>query len=440
LLDGGERVLVAVSGGADSVALLHVLHELRSPLGLALGCVHVDHGLRPEAEADAEFVRRCCAELDVPFHLERVAVRRAAPWEGLEAEARRVRYAALESRARAVGATRIATAHTADDQAETVLMRLLQGAGPRGLGGIAPSRGPLIRPLLDTPRAEVMAHLRSRGLRWVEDATNRDVRFLRNRIRREVLPLLVETVGPHVVSALCRSAALTRGLLRDIDQRARSDLQRIATRGRAGFVLPVAELAALPGELAAQVLLGAAAEQGESRPRRAAAHRAIRRLLNERAGPRMVRLGALAIERSGVWLRVGPSALTPLVPRRLGVPGSIELSELGLRLQARCIAPTPTFAPPREPHRVVFDAEHLPPILDVRARRPGDRFTPFGGPSERRLKSFLIDARVPRWERGRTPLVEARGEIIWVAGVRRGAAAPVGPETKRILEVTLDCL
>src|SRR6266542_5633720 len=167
LLQGGETVLIAVSGGADSVALLDVLRDLRPELGLALACAHVHHGLRAEADADADFVQRLCEKLEVPFHLERVAVRREPPWEGLEAEARRARYAALEARAVALGARRIATGHTADDQAETVLMRLLEGAGPRGLAGIAPVRGLFIRPFLGARRADIEAHLRARGLAWV---------------------------------------------------------------------------------------------------------------------------------------------------------------------------------------------------------------------------------------------------------------------------------
>lgn len=440
LLHGGETVLVAVSGGADSVALLDVLGDLRQALGLTLQCAHVHHGLRAEADADADFVRRLCERLAVPFHLERVTVRREPPWEGLEAEARRTRYAALEARALTLGASRIATGHTADDQAETVLMRLLQGAGPRGLAGIAPARGRFIRPLLDARRDEVLAHLGSRGLGWVEDATNRDPRFLRNRLRQDVLPFLARQYGPGVVESLCRSAALSRELVADLERQARWELERVAKRGPSGIVFPVPELLGRSEELAAQMLLLAAAELGETRPQRAGAQRSMRRVLLTRAPRRSARLGRLSLERSGSWLRVGPALLPALVARRFEVPGSVDLTELGLRLDARRFEPGPGYAPPRGVRRVAFDADCLPAALDVRSRRPGDRFAPFGGPGERRLKSFLIDAGIPRWDRSRIPLLEAAGDIIWVAGVRRGQTAPVGPNTKRILEVTLDCL
>jgi len=440
LLHGGETVLVAVSGGADSVALLDVLAELRPALDLTLACAHVDHGLRPEADADADVVRRLCATLHVPFHLERVTVRHEPPWEGLEAEARRARYAALETRARTLGATRIATGHTADDQAETVLMRLLEGAGPRGLAGIAPRRGVFIRPLLDARRGEILAHLVSRGRGWAEDATNRDPRFLRNRVRHEVLPFLAGVFGASVVEALCRSAALSRELVADLQRQAAQEIQRVARRGPCGLVFLVADLLSRPEELAAQMLEQAASELGEIRPRRSAGQRALRRLLRPDNPRRPVKVGRLSMERSGRWLRVGPSRLPGLLARRFEVPGSVALDELGLRLEARCFERGPDYAIPREARRVAFDADRLPAVLDVRPRRDGDSFTPFAGSCPRRLKTFLIDAHIPRWERSRIPLLEAAGDIIWIAGVRRGQAALVGGDTERILEVTLEFL
>ena len=437
MLRGGEAVLVAVSGGADSVALLDVLVTLRESIGLTLTVAHVHHGLRPEAGAEADGVRRLCESVGVACHVERVTVRRAPPWDGLEAKSRRARHAALERVARMVGATRIATGHTADDQAETVLMRLLQGAGPRGLGGIAPARGLLIRPLIETRRAAIEAHLRGRGLAWVEDPSNRDVRFLRNRIRHDLLPFMAELTGASVVEPLGRSAAAARAVVADLEVRARADLARLATQDGAGLILDVGALAERPIELAAEMLRQAAAVLGETRPLRGPAQRALRRLLGEAPPRRAARLGRLAVERSGRRLRVGPVALPALVARAWPVPGGLELPEINARLGARIVAPARDYAVPREPGRAAFDADTLPPTLAVRARRRGDVFSPFGAPALRRLKSFLIDAGVPRWQRARTPLVEAGGEIIWVAGIRRGSIAPVTAATTRVLELAL---
>ena len=437
MLRGGEAVLAAVSGGADSVALLDLLRTLAPELRLTLHAVHVHHGLRAQGDADAAFVRGLCAELDVPFHLERVAVRREPPWEGLEAEARRARYAAFREVARRVGAGRVATAHTANDQAETVLMRLLEGAGPRGLAGIAPVRGIYIRPLLGALRADIEAHVRARGLGWVEDASNRDPRFLRNRIRHEVLPLLAEDLEPGIVLRLARSAALVRSLVDDFERIAARELPRLGRRGAAGWVLSVADLARLPGEAAAETVRQAARDLGHSGALRGYAQKALRGLLLPGAARGALRSGGVTVERSGRWLRVGQGRLPALAAHEFSVPGELPLPEVGLVLEARCFERAPAYAVPREPARAAFDADLVPARLHVRGRRRGDRFAPFGGPAERRLKSFLIDAGVPRWERDRVPLLEMESDIIWVAGLRRGRAAPVGPGTRRILEVTV---
>ncbi|HEY7652830.1 MAG TPA: tRNA lysidine(34) synthetase TilS [Methylomirabilota bacterium] len=429
---------MAVSGGADSVALLDVLCALREQLDLTLAAVHVHHGLRPEADVEADAVRRLCDDLGVACHVERVTVRQAPPWDGLEAESRRARHAAWERVARAMAAARVATGHTADDQAETVLMRLLQGAGPRGLGGIAPARGRLISPLIETRRDAIVEHLRIRGLAWIEDPTNRDPRFLRNRIRHDLLPFMAELTGTSVVEALCRSAAAARALVADLDARARADLLRLATREAAGFTLDTATLEQRPIELAAEMLRQAAALLGETRPLRGPAQRALRKLLAKAPRRRAVRLGRLVAERSGHRLRVGPAALPAVTTRAWPVPGVLDMPEIECRLTARVFTRSADYVVPRDAARAAFDADALPPALTVRARRRGDVFSPFGAAGRRRLKSFLIDAGVPRWARPRTPLVEAGGEIIWVAGVRRGRIAPVTAATARILELRVE--
>lgn len=437
MVHGGEGVLVAVSGGPDSVALLHLLAELAASLDVRLAVAHVAHGLRPEAEAEADFTQALADRLGLCCHIERVTVRREPPWEGLEAEARRARHAALEGRARAIGAARIATGHTADDQAETVLMRLLDGAGPRGLAAMAPVRGPFVRPLIATRRAEVLGYLAARGIRWCEDVSNRDLRFRRNRIRHEILPYLAQSGAPSLVEALCRTAALCRAVVDDLEQRARTELARLGTRSGSGLVFSIADVQALGEELAAEVLLEAARTQGESGPRRAAVHRAVRRLASGRPARRAFRIDRLVIERSGRWLRVGPPSLPPLRPRRWRVPGSLELAEVGVRLAARRFDRPADYAPPRGRDRVAFDADRLPECLLVRPGRRGERLAAFGSPVERRLKSLLIEEGVPRWERPRVPMLDADGALVWIVGVRRGHAAPIAPETRRILEVTV---
>jgi len=414
-----------------------VLVSLVPELDLKVHLVHVNHGLRPEADAEQLSVERLAGDLGVPCHVERVTVRREPPWEGLEAEARRARYGAFRAVAERIGAQRIATAHTADDQAETVLMRLLEGAGPRGLAGIAPVRGLLIRPLLEARRTDVEAHLRARGLAWMEDASNRDPRFLRNRVRHDVLPFLERTVDPGIAARLARSAGLVRALMDDLEGAGARELARLGRQGGAGWVFGIADLRALPREIAAETLRAAALSLGHSGAMRGAGQRALRRLLAPDIPRGLVSAGGLVMERSGRWLRVGRGRLADLEPREFVVPGTLALPEIGAALEARCFEAGSGYVVPRDAGTVAFDADRLPSRLTVRARRRGDRFMPWGGAQERRLKSFLIDAGVPRWERARVPLLEADGDLIWVAGLRRGQAAPVGPGTARILEVTL---
>jgi tRNA(Ile)-lysidine synthase len=439
MLRGGEAVLAAVSGGADSVALLDALRELAPALGFTLHAVHVDHGLRAESAADAAFVSDLCRAWGIPLRVERLEIARPAPggaWDGLEAEARRARYAAFRRVAAALGADRVATGHTADDQAETVVMRLLDGAGPRGLGGIAPLRGAYIRPLLETRRHLIEAHLVARGIGWRDDASNADPRFVRNRIRHDVLPFLVATWDAHAVEWLTRGAARARALEAALETEARAVLAALAHSVSGALVLPARALERLPGELAAEVLRAAAAEQGGGGALRAAGERALRRVLDG-GRPRAARLGRVRCERSGPWVRVGAAPADPLRERAWQVPGEMALPELGTHLSARCFVRPAGWRPARAPDRAEFDADRIPAWLTVRARRAGDRFRPWGGPGERRLKTFFIDAGVPRWERSRIPLLEADGEIIWVAGLRRGRAAPITEDTRRILEVTL---
>ncbi len=205
LFDRGDRVLCAVSGGPDSMALLHALWELRQRLGLELAVATVDHGLRPEARAEAELVAARARDLDVEWRLLAVDVRaarasspRSSSWQDV---ARRLRLEALEAHARAVGAQKIALGHQSDDQEETILFRILRGTGVRGLAGIPYRRGMLVRPLLDLGRAQILTYLRRRSIPFVEDPSNRDPRFARARLRHQILPAL-RAENPRLGEAL----------------------------------------------------------------------------------------------------------------------------------------------------------------------------------------------------------------------------------------------
>jgi len=432
MLAGGECVLVAVSGGADSVALLHSLAALAPAWSLRLHALHVDHGLRADSARDAEAVRRLGQQLGVPVDVATVTVERRG---SLEAAARAARYAALTACADRVGAARIALGHTADDQAETVLMRVLQGTGMRGLAGIPPVRDRIIRPLIECRRADVVAGLHRAGLEWIEDPSNQDPKFLRNRIRHELLPWLTASYGPEMPDALVRVATAARATIGALDRIAASELERLAETGEGAVILPIEPLRGLPRDVAGEVLRQAAARLGSHAPLRAWAHRGLQRLLATPPPRQRFRIGGVTLEVSGPRLRLALGTLPPLTERDVTVPGRVTLPEIGRALEAT-FHDAEAFVISDDPGRVAFDADLLPATFVVRPRRSGDRFTPFGG-VERKLKDFLIDAKVPRWERDRVPIVEAAGEIVWLGGLRRGAAAPVVTRTRRILELAL---
>jgi tRNA(Ile)-lysidine synthase len=270
LFDPGDLVLACVSGGPDSVCMVESLVRLRRLLRIRLAILHVDHGLRPDSGADAAYVRRLSARLGVPFeHV--VAVGRPARGSSVEAWARDQRRAASLAVAREMGAARIATGHTLDDQAETVLMRVLSGAGAAGAAGIPPVLGPWVRPLLDVRRAETEAFCRALHLRPRDDPTNRDPRYLRNAIRLRGLPALERATRRDVREALARTGALLREDDAELARLAAETFDELARvegpRGATVVELAAAALTATPPAIAARVVLRAAHTVGVSATR-----------------------------------------------------------------------------------------------------------------------------------------------------------------------------
>ncbi len=436
MLAGGETVLVGVSGGSDSVALLYLLVQLAPAWHLRLRVVHVDHQLRTDSPRDGEFVLKIAARLGIPAEVATVVVEGG---DSPEAAARAARYRALEVHANRHGAHRIAVAHTADDQAETVLMRILEGAGVHGLAGIPPVRGRIIRPLIAEQRVALRAFLIESGLPWIEDPSNQDRRFLRNRIRHQLLPQLADSYNPAIIEALGRTGRLVAATKSALETVAAGELDRLGTMVADELLLPLAEMEALPREVAAEVLRLGAARMGSRRPLRAWAHRGLRRVLARPAPRRPFTWDGVLIEVSAGRIRLATGAAPSLAPREIPVPGRVVLPEAGLVLESTLIL-AGEFPIPTDVDHVVFDADLLAHPLIVRSRRPGDRLRPFGATGERRVKALLLEAGLPRWERGRVPLVQAGTELVWIGGVRRSAAAPLTPTTRRVLRLGLSSL
>jgi tRNA(Ile)-lysidine synthase len=403
------RVLAAVSGGADSMALLHALLAL----GQRLAVAHVHHGLRgAEADRDLEFVASECRALGVPFFAARVDARRR-DGRSPEARARALRYAALEELRAGHGYAHLATAHHQDDQAETVLLRALRGTGPAGLAAIRPALdgGRVLRPLLALRRAELAAYLAERGHRFVSDSSNGERAIPRNRLRAEVLPVL-EAIAPGAVANLAALAELAREAEHAAGARLDALLAGAVEPGEGGIWLEVAAFAALAPSQARSALAHVAARAGLGEQRSRAEMARIEAFLREASpGQRLALAGRCALyrDRARAWLGAGDGPRFPVPVERPLAPGtSLEFPERRIRLSWR---ETPHAAPDPDPFRLpVHPEDHL----TVRSACDGDRVFVRG--ARKRLKDVLANARWSKLEQARALVVERSGEIVWVPG------------------------
>lgn len=409
-------IVVGLSGGIDSTALLFGLKALEGELGLAVSAAHLDHGLDLDSRARQQHCAALAARLAVPFASERLpvpALRRAG--ESLEAAGRRLRYEFLERVRRERSADYIATAHHLDDQAETVLLRLLFGSGLEGLAAILAVRGPVLRPLLGRRRTELEAAIRELGLPPAEDPSNRDTSLARNRIRHLLLPSLLgedAALPPRLAALAAGAARLNRALAAELRRRLRP------VRRGAAWGIELGGLLTLPAVLQPWALSLLNRQAGVPHPPSQEARAELARQLG--AG------SLVGCDCGGGWrweVRRGRLELLPGgTPEpaffyTLRVPGEVELVELGMRVRlsearfaAWMLRPEPTRAGLALP-LVAGDT------VELRSRRPGDRVQPFGSSHRVRLKDLLINRGVPRRERGRLPLLVVDGTLCWVPGV-----------------------
>jgi tRNA(Ile)-lysidine synthase len=422
-LGADDRVLVAFSGGSDSTALLLGLTLLARQLPFQITAVHLDHALDEGSAGRASAAAAIAGRLQADFIAERRAVSALRhPGESLEAAARRVRYETLEETRRRLGARWVATAHHRDDQAETVLLRMLFGSGLEGLAGIRPVHGTVVRPLLGVSRAALREAVESAGLPWVDDPTNRDLSVPRNRVRHALLPSLAAE-DEDVVERLARLALRAGGAGAALDRRLAArlgvdTLEDCVTVDRAALL-------GLPAELLPFALAGLHRRAGAPYPAGRAARDELLRQLSRPEADR------IACDCGGGWrweaiggLLVLERAAAPEPPARftytLEIPGELAIPELGIRvgLHHRPVEPWMFRG---SPHRAGLALPLQPgDRVTVRNRRPGDRLHPLGASGSRRLKEVLIDRRIPRSQRDRLPLLcigDGIERIAWVPGV-----------------------
>jgi len=448
LAAGDTRVVGALSGGSDSVALTHILRDLQAEGDLrVVGLAHFNHQLRHAADEDERFCRRLAESLGWPICVERedIAARAALERRSVESAARTARHAFFE-RARAhFAANVVALGHTRDDQAETFLLRLTRGAGPRGLAAMHPRNGVLIRPLLSCRRDELRSYLAEAGIIHVEDESNADVSIPRNRVRAELIPFLEDRFNPRIVDILAAEADLVREILQWIQTEAdkllaRSLKPQVPSRPGTGIVadtsdfrletsyLEVDALMAAPPALRQFALWQAMSAAAGGRPVSFEHVQSALRLLESAGGT--ADFPGHRLERKGIWLVL--TGRSPGISGRqvqqhgtnffdfeLSIPGEVVVPSIGSVVSAETL-PTGVSDPralSRDPTVAVVRADLCSGRWRVRNRHPGDRFRPVGLDGRKKLQDFFVDQKVPRQERDRVPLVvNEAGRIVWVAG------------------------
>jgi tRNA(Ile)-lysidine synthase len=452
MLTPGDRVLVAVSGGVDSVVLLYALRELQKSEKLSLAVAHFDHAMRTDSAADAEFVKKLARSLKLRYYSERADVPAYAKAQklSLEVAARTLRYQFFERIAKAHDFKKIALGHTLNDQAETLLMRLLRGAGLEGLSGIPPVRpsGELtyIRPLIECTRDQIVAFAQAHKLSWREDPTNYDTTIMRNKIRHELIPILKE-YNPKVLEALGRTARLLAQAAYVLDCQAEQALATlIASESAQGLALDLKDLMAMPEYLQALVLRRAIARVNPLCEPEAAHIEALLRWISRRgAGELHLPAGVRVLRRhSHLIVTARPAAPPKCFEYLLTVPGETTLSEIGWRFVIRSLHPHPrpyltlTLSVYGEGTgevrgRALLDADKIQGSLVVRNRRPGDRIRLRSG--TKKLQDFFTDRKIPREQRDAIPLICDENALIWIVGEAVHEDYRATPQTKHILEI-----
>lgn len=472
LINEGDYLIVAVSGGPDSMALLHIMKELQGIWSFKLAAAHLNHGLREDAQAEAEMVRQHCLKWNIPFHARIVDIRRAAR-EGkksLEEAGRDCRYAFFYELLAELGANKIATAHHQGDMAETVLLHFLRGSGIKGLRGIIPGQGTLIRPLLAVSKTEIFSYLEVNNIKYAIDQSNYDLSFLRNRIRHQLIPELQHEYNPRIVEALNRLGEMAREDNEALEIATRCYWDRLLIKKSSERIIinkiMLGELhSAYQSRIIREALFCLTGEAGWE-------HQdvlSVKELALKPGSSKTIRL------KNGVtvnavykelhfYLRV-PGVIS--FNYELSIPGRLDIPEIGYsyvfkieevgEFNSSICEDTSTGAAARSCYNTgggrEFSSSHLAPkasikqdvCLDfdklkkplfIRSRQNGDRFHPLGIKGSKKIKDYFIDIKLPLNERNKVPILAADNEIYALLDFKVSRLASVSRETQRILRIS----
>lgn len=467
MLKRGDHVLVALSGGPDSMALLHIMNDLQKTFGLKISIAHLNHKLRGRtSDREEEFVKRIARKLKIAIVTESRDIRRIAAQQkiSIEEAARNERYDFLSSAARSVGAAKIAVAHTADDQAETVLFRLIRGASG-GIAGMPATRkldtgGTVIRPVLNLWKKDILHYLHERQIPFKTDTSNDDTDFVRNRIRHKLLPFLLKDFNPNIKEVLLNNAENLSEI---------SDLARWETRKVFKNLVKIRRHGVIELDRVHFEILHPAIRKEVIRE----CLRLLKGDLSSIYYNNIADILTIALSKQSGKMISLPDAVTVrrefnkivftkdadasrMLPfcQTIAVPGITVLNKISLRIQTDIIGRKEAPALRRKkkermhllhqydkPLIEYFDLEKISLPLVVRSRKEGDRYRPIGMKGAKKIKEILIEEKIPVSERAQIPLMaDASGMIIWLVGHRIGEQCKVGPHTKNILKITLERL
>lgn len=444
MLEAGDKVVVGVSGGPDSMALLYVLNHIKKDYNLTLKVAHLNHGFRgKEAEGEAQFVEKMSQKLELPFEVKTFDVPAYKMEHSLSSQeaARVIRYRFLEDVRKQFSASKIALGHHADDQAETMMMWLLRGTGLKGLGGMPPVReGGIIRPLIETTREEIEVFLRKKEIPFVMDSSNQKTQYLRNRLRHELFPLLRENYNPQLVKNLVQTASVLRTEDEYLERIAEGALKKILlSRDGESLTIDNKGLLSLPLAIQFRCLRGAL-EQIKGNLRKITSthlYDMIKIVCNNMPNKVLKLPQGIVVEKSYNHLTIKPyqTSPSPFCYQFNSIPDRVIIQEIGKELQFKIIEGNDRIVS-RENNRIAyFDAEKVLVPITIRNPKPGDRFQPLGMKGEKKIKDFFIDEKIPLKERKRVPLVFFGDLLGWVCGMRINHRLRVTRNTGEILKI-----
>jgi len=462
MLQQRDKVLVAVSGGPDSVALVHVLLAIQKTFDLQLGVAHLDHGYRPSAAAeDARFVSALCQKLGLPSHVTKTDIQDLHQRQGgsLEALGRKARYDFFSRIAQKFGYNKIALGHHADDNAELVLMNLFRGSGPLGLSGMPPVRNNrYIRPLIEQTREGIMAFLQQNQIAFVLDVTNSDLRFLRNRIRHELMPDLIHNYNPNLVDTLNRTAAIIRSEENWLNQHSDPLFNTLAEKETASVRVSISKLLEnhtvmqrrvirtaiehVKGNLKGITLqhidavlhlcLKGSCGQGLHLPDRLAIQREPNDylLILKRSLPTRSRVDSDSVETIPLY--------SVPVPDPGAAGKTVTLKGLGTTLAVESLPLESISSLTSAGQHIAFlDMDKLTFPMFLRNTLPGDRLMPLGMQGTQKVKDFFINNKIPREIRRKTPVLVSKDTIVWIVGHRIDERVKITQQTRNVLKIEL---